>query len=89
MFHRTVLIFILSCVAPNFVHGIFISGALKRQTLIFHEPPYENILERADQVTEHHITQRLDNFDHQNNQTFDMVLTANLSFLNSCLLCLI
>lgn len=50
-----------------------VSGALKRQSLIYYEPPYEIDHERADQVTEHYITQRLDNFDHQNKKTFRMV----------------
>lgn len=49
------------------------SVALKRQSLIFYEPPVENILERADQVSEHFITQRLDNFNHQDPRTFQMV----------------
>lgn len=51
------------------------SAALKRQMLIFYEPPYENYLKSNDQVTEHYITQRLDNFDHQNERTFQMVFT--------------
>lgn len=49
------------------------STALKRQSLIFHEPPVENILEKSDQVSEHFITQRLDNFNHQDPRTFEMV----------------
>lgn len=48
---------------------------LKRQSLIYHEPPFENIfLKKKDPITEHYITQRFDHFDRQNNQTFQMVL---------------
>lgn len=54
-----------------------VSGALKRQSLIYHEPPFENNQERADQITEHFIVQRLDNFDHQNKDTFKMVRSCN------------
>lgn len=58
-----------------------VSAALKRQSLIYYEPPYEINHERADQVTEHYITQRLDNFDHQNKETFQMVrLNQNQSW---------
>lgn len=41
--------------------------------LIYREPPVENDGERDDGIEEHFITQRLDNFDHQNNGTFQMV----------------
>lgn len=62
---------------PYFIANLLqieaISSALKRQSLIYYEPPFENNMERADQVTEHYITQRLDNFDRQNPRTFQMV----------------
>lgn len=49
------------------------SVALERQLLIHREPPLENDGEKYSDVTEHFITQKLDNFDHQNNVTFQMV----------------
>lgn len=73
MLNRATFLLILSYLATNFLQVEAVTSALKRQTLIFHEPPVENNLERADQVTEHYIEQRLDNFDHQNNRTFQMV----------------
>lgn len=73
MLNKSTVLLILSYLAANLLRVEAITSALKRQTLIFHEPPYENNLERADQVTEHYITQRLDNFDHQNQRTFKMV----------------
>lgn len=77
MINRSLLLLFLSYLAANLLKVEAITSALTRQTLIFHEPPYENNLERADQVTEHYITQRLDNFDHQNPRTFQMVLIKN------------
>lgn len=73
MFRETALILILPFLAANLMQSEAGSSAVKRQSLIFHEPPFENNHERADQVTEHYITQRLDNFDHQNERTFEMV----------------
>lgn len=80
MFNRSLFLLILSYLAANLLKVEAVTSALKRQKLIFHEPPYENNLERADQVTEHYVTQRLDNFDHQNPHTFQMVLMKNLYF---------
>lgn len=81
MFSRITLLLILSYLAANVLKVEAVSSALKRQTLIFHEPPHENNLERADQVTEHWITQRLDNFDHQNPHTFQMVFNESDFYL--------
>lgn len=86
MFREMVISFVLLGVAVNVLQltaaeAAFESSALKRQSLIFHEPPYENIRERAELVTEHYITQRLDNFDHQNNRTFQMVVLIKSFFL--------
>ena len=50
-----------------------IPSALTRQLLIFHEPPVENVFKQSEQVTEHYITQRLDNFNPQDSRTFQMV----------------
>lgn len=80
MFKQFVILLILSYLTENLSKVEAVTSALKRQTLIFHEPPYENNLERADQVTEHYITQRLDNFNHQNNRTFQMVLLSKHSY---------
>lgn len=76
MCDRTVLW--LFIVLPYFLANLLqleaVSSALRRQSLIYHEPPFENNMERADQVSEHFITQRLDNFDRQNSRTFQMVI---------------
>lgn len=50
-----------------------VPSALTRQLLIFHEPPVESTFKQADHVTEHYITQRLDNFNRQDPRTFQMV----------------
>lgn len=65
----------LPCLALLFsvVHTEEFSIALERQLLIHHEPPFENHGEKYSDVTEHFITQKLDNFDHQNKETFQMV----------------
>lgn len=79
MFKQFVILLILSYSIIDLSKVEAVTSALKRQTLVFHEPPYENNLERTDQVTEHYITQRLDNFNHQNNRTFQMVLLSQHS----------
>lgn len=76
--HKAFLLIILSYFAS---FGLVcsterVSGALKRQTLIYYEPPFESDQERADQITTHYVKQRLDNFDHQNKETFQMVSTS-------------
>lgn len=76
MFRLTVLILIL----PYLLKLDAISTASKRLSLIYHEPPVEGNLRGADRVSEHFITQRLDNFDHQNPHTFQMVLQAQTRF---------
>lgn len=60
-----------------------VSTVLKRQSLIFHEPPVENILEKTNPVTEHYITQRLDNFSPQDTRTFRMVFIIKLITLKT------
>lgn len=72
MFHNTFVI--ITLLFLPLIQAKTESIALKRQTLIYHEPPFENNLERADTVTEHYITQRLDNFNNQDHRTFQMVL---------------
>lgn len=52
-----------------------VPSALTRQLQIFHEPPVESTFKQTNQVTEHWITQRLDNFNHQDPRTFQMVPT--------------
>lgn len=54
--------------------------------LIFREPPLENDGEKDDGIEEHFITQRLNNFDHQNNETFQMVGESNVNFFCANLL---
>lgn len=59
----------------HFVQSDKDSVALQRQLLIHHEPPFENhhYYKTDNNVTEHFIIQRVDNFDHQNKKTFQMV----------------
>lgn len=58
----------------HFVQSDEDSIALQRQLLLHREPPIENYHYKSyDNVTEHFITQRVDNFDHQNKETFQMV----------------
>lgn len=58
-----------------------VPSALTRQLLIYHEPPVESTSKLTNEVTEHYITQRLDNFNHQDPRTFQMVSTILLFFL--------
>lgn len=52
---------------------------MKKHSLIHYEPPFENnFQERIDTISEHYVPQRLDNFNHQNKQTFRMVNKSNL-----------
>lgn len=51
-----------------------ISIALKRQSLIYYEPPFENSFKLRENITEHYITQYVDHFNHQDNRTFQMVI---------------
>lgn len=57
------------------VHGFLgFSAFSNHKSLLFREPWTPNVLNRAESIiTEEHITQRLDNFDPQNNATFRMV----------------
>lgn len=50
-------------------------GFTENSSWIFYEPPTEKVNVRAafDEVTEHYFTQRLDNFDARNSQTYLMV----------------
>lgn len=76
---KIILLIILSLVTQlDFVHSEKITGALKRQSLIYYEPPFESNQERADQITEHYITQKMDNFNHQDKRTFQMVRNLSL-----------
>lgn len=65
------------------------SVALKRQSVIFHEPPFEIHFQRDNHVTERFIRQRLDNFDHQNKETFQMVKLLGLLFIRTTTISLI
>lgn len=72
---KEILLKLLPCLALLFsvVQSEEFSIALERQLLIHREPPLENDGEKYNDVTEHFITQKVDNFDHQNNATFQMV----------------
>ncbi|XP_031639713.1 putative serine protease K12H4.7 isoform X2 [Contarinia nasturtii] len=81
MLSQIVLVLNFIHLQTQFMVAEAFSTILKRQMLIFHEPPFENNFIRSDQVIEHYITQRLDHFNHQNNFTFEMrYLTNNIWF---------
>lgn len=63
--------------AANILPLEAVPSALTRQLLIFHEPPVESVFKQTDQVTEHYITQRLNNFNRQDSRTFQMVRPNN------------
>lgn len=72
--------------AGNFLPLEAVPSFLTRQNLIFHEPPVESVFKITNQVTEHWITQRLDNFNHQDPRTFQMVLNSRrplIDFFNA------
>lgn len=85
MFGRSVVIlFALSFASVALAKSRSFSSLAKKQSLIHYEPPFENNFERTEQITEHYITQLLDNFDHQNKQTFEMVNCLLLLFFCNC-----
>lgn len=49
------------------------SVILKRQSLLFNEPPLDDNFIADKTITEHNITQPVDHFNHQDNRTFQMV----------------
>lgn len=66
--------------AANILPLEAVPSALTRQLLIFHEPPVESVFKQTNQITEHWITQRLDNFNHQDSRTFQMVQQMKFDF---------
>lgn len=70
--------------AANILPLEAVPSALTRQLQIFHEPPVESVFKQTNQVTEHWITQRLDNFNRQDSRTFQMVPNKiNLHFFKA------
>lgn len=80
MLRCTVFILVLPYLVSNLQLSKAESIASKRFSLIHHEPPVESDSRGVDRVTEHNITQRLDNFDHQNPKTFQMVREHKIQF---------
>lgn len=70
---RQIVILALSCLVVNTLQLKLTSSVLKRHSLIHHELPTEFNVQETDPITQHHITQRLDNFNHQDIRTFQMV----------------
>lgn len=68
--------------AANILPLEAVPSALTRQLQIFHEPPVESVFKQTDRVTEHYITQRLDNFNRQDSRTFQMVLSNGFLFFS-------
>lgn len=69
----------LTLIAVCFLAAIFLqveafSGFLKTKSLIFREPPVDLLTTRSSDVSEHWITQKLDNFDPTDTRTFRMVM---------------
>lgn len=48
-------------------------GFTKSKSLLYREPPVDEFNVRSDDVTEHWITQKLDNFEPTDTRTFQMV----------------
>lgn len=69
--------------AANILPLEAVPSALTRQLQIFHEPPVESTFKQSNKVTEHWITQRLDNFNHQDSRTFQMVPNLDFSQLQN------
>lgn len=67
---RQIVLILLSCLTVNTLQ-------LKRHSLIHHEPPTKFSVQETDPITQYHITQRLDNFNHQDHRTFEMVYSGN------------
>lgn len=54
-------------------------GFTKKRSWLYYEPPIDGNQERLNDVSEHYIIQKLDNFDAQNQHTFRMVRIRFLS----------
>lgn len=63
--------------AVAFVQTEALVGFGKSKSLIFREPPLADDNVRSNDVTEHWITQKLDNFDPTDTRTFQMVFAMN------------
>lgn len=79
MMEKIIYLLALLCLTVNALQLDKYLIELKRHSLLFHEPPVKNVKQLDDQVTEHFITQRFDNFNHQDSRTFQMVLNEMLS----------
>lgn len=73
MWLNSAFLLIVLKLAANLLPIEAVPSALTRQLMIFHEPPVESVFKQTHKVTEHWITQRLDNFNHQDSRTFQMV----------------
>lgn len=74
MFRQTVFILILSYLASNLLR----LDALSVVSLVHRKPLVES--NQTDHDSDCYITQRLDNFDHQNPRTFQMVFEQTFEF---------
>lgn len=74
MFDKVHILLALLCLGSNILPSESIPSMLKGHSLIYHEPPVDVLFEDTNEITEHFITQRFDNFNHQDSRTFQMVL---------------
>lgn len=89
--HRTTSYWVIMAAAINLTFLCLLAfawttngfmGFSKRKTLLFGDPFNQKLMKSGvNDVTEEYITQRLDNFDPQNNGTFQMV---GISIFHSC-----
>lgn len=63
--------------AATFLQTEAFSGFLRTKSLIFREPPVDELTTMSLDVSEHWITQKLDNFDPRDTRTFQMVRMAD------------
>lgn len=74
MLEKIIILLASFCLATTRLQSDKYAFELKRHSLLHHEPPVKHKMQfQADQATEHFITQRLDNFNHQDTRTFQMV----------------
>lgn len=64
---------ILVVITALIVESQCLLGFTRKKSYIFYEPPTEENHQRIEDVTEHYITQKLNNFDPTDNRTFQMV----------------
>lgn len=67
------LLIVFVIITSLIVESQSLLGFTRKKSYIYYEPPTEENRQRIDDVTEHYITQKLDNFNPTDNRTFQMV----------------